>query len=42
MWWGRGECVVELVGAGHFPTSVIAKLPNDVLTEIDINELGEK
>jgi hypothetical protein len=39
VWWKKGECVVEILTAGHFPTSVIAKLPNDKETEIDIDEL---
>lgn len=39
VWWKKGECVVEILSAGHFPTSVIARLPNDTETEIDIDEL---
>ena len=39
VWWKKGECVVEILRAGHFPTSVMAKLPNDKETEIDIDEL---
>jgi hypothetical protein len=42
MWWRTGECVVEVLKSGHFPTSVLCKLPNDVTTEIDIDELGDK
>ncbi len=39
MWWTKGECVVEILRTGHFPTTVIAKLPNDKQTEIEITEL---
>ena len=39
MWWKNGECVVELLTTGHFPTTVMAKLPNDKVTEIDFDEL---
>lgn len=38
-WWKAGECVVEVIKAGHFPTSVTVRLPNDKFTEIDITEL---
>jgi len=33
-WWGKGECVVEVVRSGHFPDTVMVKLPNDVHTEV--------
>ena len=39
VWWAKGECVVEVMKTGHFPTSIMAKLPNDKIIEIDINEL---
>lgn len=39
MWWAKGECVVEIIKTGHFPTTVMVKLPSDKETEIDINEL---
>lgn len=39
MWWTKGECVVEVISTGHFPTTAMVKLPNDKLTEIDIVEL---
>jgi hypothetical protein len=39
VWWKKGECVVEILRTGHYPTSIIAKLPNDKETEIDIDEL---
>ncbi len=38
-WWRVGECVVEVLKRGHFPTTVLAKLPNDKITEIDLTEL---
>lgn len=40
MWWSKGECVVEVLGSGHFPTTAMVKLPNDKETEVDIEELG--
>ena len=39
MWWTKGECVVEVLKTGHFPTTVMVKLPNAKESEIDINEL---
>ena len=39
VWWKKGECVVEILTAGHFPTSVMVRLPSDKETEIDIDEL---
>lgn len=38
-WWKKGECVVEVLGTGHFPTTAMVKLPNDKETEVDIDEL---
>lgn len=39
MWWEKGRCVVEVLKTGHFPTSVMVRLPNDKTTEVDIEEL---
>jgi hypothetical protein len=39
MWWTNGRCAVEILRSGHFPNSVIVKLPNDVQTEVEIDEL---
>lgn len=39
MWWTKGECVVEVIKTGHFPTTAIVILPNDKETEVDIDEL---
>ena len=39
VWWKAGECVVEVLKTGHFPTTIIGKLPNGKETEIDIDEL---
>jgi hypothetical protein len=39
MWWNTGECVVEVLKTGHFPTTAMVKLPNDKTIEVDINEL---
>lgn len=39
MWWSKGECVVEILTTGHFPTSVMARLPDDKECEIDVDEL---
>lgn len=42
MWWNKGECVVEVLRTGHFPTTAMVKLPNDTETEVDIDELEFK
>jgi hypothetical protein len=39
MWWSKGECVVEVLKTGHYPTTAMVKLPNDKETEIEIAEL---
>jgi hypothetical protein len=39
MWWTKGECVVEVLKTGHFPTTAMVRLPNDKETEIEIAEL---
>lgn len=39
MWWAKGECVVEVLKTGHFPTTAIVRLPNDKETEVDVEEL---
>jgi hypothetical protein len=41
MWWVKGECVVEILKTGHYPNTVIVKLPNDKQTEIEICELEQ-
>lgn len=38
-WWKRGDCVVEVLKAGHFPTTAMVRLPNGVVTEVEINDL---
>lgn len=42
MWWPKGECVVEIVKRGHYPDAVMVKLPNDVMTEVELTELENK
>lgn len=39
VWWCKGECVIEVIGTGHFPTTVMGKLPDDRIIEIDRDEL---
>lgn len=39
IWWTKGECVVEILSIGHFPTTVLAKTPDDRTIEIDMVEL---
>jgi hypothetical protein len=39
MWWDKGECVVEILNTGHFPTTAMVKMPNDREIEVDIDEL---
>ncbi len=29
MWWTKGECVVEVLRTGHFPTTAMVVMPND-------------
>lgn len=41
MWWRKGECVVEVLKRGHYPDTVMVKLPNDVVTEVMQNDLGD-
>jgi hypothetical protein len=39
LWWNKGECVVEILSRGHFPTTAMVKLPSDKKIEIEIHEL---
>lgn len=39
MWWEKGQCVVEILTTGHFPTTAMVKMPNDKEIEVDIDEL---
>jgi len=39
MWWDRGNCVVKVLRMGHFPTTVMVKLPDDKTSEIEVVEL---
>lgn len=39
MWWDKNACVVEILRTGHFPTTVMVQLPDDRVTEVDIEEL---
>lgn len=39
VWWRKGECVVEVLKRGHYPTTVMAKLPDGRTTEIELFEL---
>lgn len=41
MWWAKGRCVVEIISAGHFPNTVKVALPNDVITEVEIEDLAD-
>lgn len=41
MWWSVGECVVEILRVGHFPNTVMVRLPNDAESEIEIEELRD-
>ena len=40
MWWAKGSCTVEIIKTGHYPTTVIVKLPNDAMSEVDLDELA--
>jgi hypothetical protein len=39
MWWNKGECVVEVLHTGHFPTSAMVRMPDNREVEVDIDEL---
>lgn len=39
VWWKKGECVLEVLSAGHFPTTIMAMTPTDKKIEVEINEL---
>lgn len=39
VWWTKGECVVKVLRRGHYPTTIMARLPNDKETEIEMTEL---
>jgi hypothetical protein len=39
VWWKKGECVVEVLKTGHFPTTIIGKLPSGNEFFLDIDEL---
>lgn len=39
LWWGKGECVVEVLRTGHYPTTAMVKLPDDRVIEVDTCEL---
>lgn len=39
LWWTKGECVVEVLRTGHFPTTALVKLPDDRTIEVDMDEL---
>jgi len=39
VWWKKGECVLKVISAGHFPTTVMAMTPTDKKIEVEMNEL---
>lgn len=39
VWWKKGECVLEILSEGHFPTTVMALTPDNKKIEVEINEL---
>jgi hypothetical protein len=41
-WWVPGECVVELLERGHFPTTLMVKLPDNKIIEIDEDTLEQE
>lgn len=40
-WCKRNKCVVEIISIGHFPSTVLAKLPDDRVVEIDMTDLED-
>jgi len=41
-WHVKLKCVVEIIKTGHFPNTVIVKLPGGNETEIELNMLNRK
>lgn len=39
VWWKKGECVVRVLKRGHYPTTVMVRLPSDKETEVELDEL---
>ena len=39
MWWTKGECIVRIVKRGTYPDTVVVQLPNDVQTQVYLNDL---
>jgi hypothetical protein len=39
LWHKEFECVVRVMQAGHFPGTVMIKLPDDRIVETDANQL---
>ncbi len=39
VWWRKGECVVKVLKRGHYPTTVMVRLPSDKETEVELDEL---
>lgn len=39
LWWRKGECVVEVIRTGHFPNTVMVKLPDDRVVEAELSEM---
>lgn len=42
MWWLKGECVIEVLKRGHYPDTVIVRMPDDEETEVCITDLKGK
>lgn len=44
LWWAPGACVVEALRTGHFPDTLMVKLPDDRTIEVlrsDLRTLNE-
>jgi len=38
-WSKSQECVVEIISRGHYPDTVVVKLPNESTTEVYASDL---
>jgi len=38
-WYKNGKCVVEVLKRGHFPSTLIVRLPDDTELEVEYHEL---
>lgn len=42
VWWKKGECVIEVIKRGHYPATIMGKLPDDSIVEIELSDIEFK